>query len=354
MKNKSIKIFALTLIVTVLSLSSVFACTKFVYTGDDIVLTGRSTDWADIIKTNIWLLPRGIERNGLAGPNSVAWVSKYGSVVSTVDDMMTIDGMNEKGLTMSILRLKESVFVPANKVGQRKGLGIALWGQYFLDNFATVDEAVKFMKKNTIYVMPFNLPKGESSGMHVAISDASGDFAVFEYTEGRLHIYHDSKYKVVTNSPKYSYQLAINNYWENMQGKALPGTNSSSDRFARAYYYLNNLPKTKDLKVAVLYVLSLLNNISSPLGIQNTNNQEESVTLWKTISNNKDKIYYFQSTYKTYGFIIDLKRLNFAEKEPIKYLNLIGGNYYFGDATNKFVETKPFNFFPSYGAVLKK
>ena len=137
MKNKSIKIFALTLIVTVLSLSSVFACTKFVYTGDGIILTGRSTDWADIIKTNIWLLPRGIERNGLAGPNSVAWVSKYGSVVSTVDDMMTIDGMNEKGLTMSILRLKESVFVPANKVGQRKGLGIALWGQYFLDNFAT-------------------------------------------------------------------------------------------------------------------------------------------------------------------------------------------------------------------------
>ena len=45
--------------------------------------------------------------------------------------------VNEKGLTMSILRLKESVFVPANKVRQRKGLGIALWGQYFLDNFAT-------------------------------------------------------------------------------------------------------------------------------------------------------------------------------------------------------------------------
>ena len=176
MKNKSIKFFTLTLIVSLLTLSNVFACTKFVYTGKGIVLTGRTTDWANIIETNIWLLPRGIERNGLAGPNSITWTSKYGSVVSTVNDMMTIDGINEKGLTMSILRLKESIFVPENKVGDRKGLGIALWGQYFLDNFATVDEAIKFMKKDTIYVMPFNLPKGESSGMHVAISDAKGNF----------------------------------------------------------------------------------------------------------------------------------------------------------------------------------
>ncbi len=353
MKNKSIKFFTLTLIVSLLTLSNVFACTKFVYTGKGIVLTGRTTDWANIIETNIWLLPRGIERNGLAGPNSITWTSKYGSVVSTVNDMMTIDGINEKGLTMSILRLKESIFVPENKVGDRKGLGIALWGQYFLDNFATVDEAIKFMKKDTIYVMPFNLPKGESSGMHVAISDAKGNFAVFEYTDGKLHIYNHYKYKVATNSPKYSSQIAINNYWENMEGKSLPGTSNSSDRFVRIYYYLNKLPKTNNLDLAKSYVLSLTNNISSPLGIQNSNNQEESATLWKTLSDNKNKTYYFQSLYKDYGFTIDLKKLNFAKTEPVKYINLIGGNYYFGDASNKFIENKPFEFFPSYGKVLE-
>ena len=45
MKNISSKIIVITLILTVLSLSSAYACTKFVYTGnDDIVLTGRTTD----------------------------------------------------------------------------------------------------------------------------------------------------------------------------------------------------------------------------------------------------------------------------------------------------------------------
>ena len=209
------------------------------------------------------------------------------------------------------------------------------------------------MKKDTIYVMPFNLPKGESSGMHVAISDAKGNFAVFEYTDGKLHIYNHYNYKVATNSPKYSSQIAINNYWENMEGKSLPGTSNSSDRFVRIYYYLNKLPKTNNLDLAKSYVLSLTNNISSPLGIQNSNNQEESATLWKTVSDNKNKTYYFQSLYKYYGFTIVLKKLNFTKTESPKYLNLIGGNYYFGDASDKFVENKAFEFFPSYGKVLE-
>ena len=107
MKNCSIKILILSLLTIIILSSNIYACTKFVYTSDKIVLTGRTTDWSDEVSTNIWSLPRGIKRNGLAGPNSLNWTSKYGSIVATVHNMMTIDGINEKGLTMSILRLKE-------------------------------------------------------------------------------------------------------------------------------------------------------------------------------------------------------------------------------------------------------
>ena len=339
-------IFIISLVATIFINSKIYACSKFVYTGKDIVLTGRTTDWSGDVETNLWLFPRGIVRNGLAGENSVKWISKYGSIVASVHNMMTIDGMNEKGLTASILRLKVSEFMPKDKIEKRKGLGIALWAQYFLDNFKSVDEAIKAMEKDEIYVAPFNLPDNESSGMHLVISDEKGDFAVFEYTNGKLQIYKNPKYKIATNSPKYSDQMAINQYWENSDGKFLPGTRTSSDRFSRGAFYLNKLPATDDIDLAKAYSMSLLNNISSPLGIKN-NNQEESGTLWKVLANNKEKTYYYQSLFKNYGFEIDLKKIDFNKKEKVKFIDLIDGKYYFGDATDEFTETEPFEFFPS-------
>ena len=42
----------------------------------------------------------------------------------------------------------------------------------------------------------------------------------------------EKEYQVMTNSPKYSSQLAINDYWKEIGGlQMLPGTNRSSDRF---------------------------------------------------------------------------------------------------------------------------
>lgn len=353
MSMKNLKINIIVLVMTISVLSSIIeakACTKFVYTGDNnIVLTGRTADWAGKLDSNIWLFPRGIKRNGLAGKNSAKWTSKYGSIATSVHDMMTIDGVNEKGLTMGILRLKESEFIPQNKAGRRKALGISLWGQYFLDNFATVEEAVEAMKKDKIYVVPLKVAGSESSGMHLAISDSKGDFAVFEYTGEKLHIYHNKNFKVVTNSPKYSSQMAIDNYWNSVNGKNfLPGTSNSSDRFARAFYYLNKLPKTKDIDLATAYVLSLIRNVSSPLGIENgSQNQEESATIWRTITNHRDMTYFFESAYKSYGFTIDLTKINFNKDQKIQVIDMENGKYYFGDATDKFKEAKSFNFFPS-------
>ena len=43
-----------------------------------MVITARSMDWKGEIPANLWLLPRGMEREGLAGNNSVKWKSKYG------------------------------------------------------------------------------------------------------------------------------------------------------------------------------------------------------------------------------------------------------------------------------------
>ncbi len=75
------------------------ACTRVLYQGPaETVLTGRTMDWKEDPESRLWLFPRGMHRSGAAGENSLEWVSKYGSVITSAYDICTTDGMNEKGL----------------------------------------------------------------------------------------------------------------------------------------------------------------------------------------------------------------------------------------------------------------
>jgi hypothetical protein len=53
-------------------------------------------DWNDDTRTNLWVFPRGMQRDGAAGPNSAKWTSKYGSLGTAVYDAAVADGMNER------------------------------------------------------------------------------------------------------------------------------------------------------------------------------------------------------------------------------------------------------------------
>ncbi len=78
-------------------LNSTEACTRVVYQGkDNTVLTARSMDWKEDTRSNLWIFPRGMKRNGEIGKNPLEWTSKYGSVVASAYDICSTDGMNEK------------------------------------------------------------------------------------------------------------------------------------------------------------------------------------------------------------------------------------------------------------------
>lgn len=128
------------------SIQPVEACTRAVYIGpDQMVITGRTMDWKEDIMTNIYVFPRGIQRAGHNKDKTVNWTAKYGSVIATGYDIGTCDGMNEKGLVASLLFLPESIYsLPGDT---RPAMGISIWTQYVLDNFATVREAVDELKK---------------------------------------------------------------------------------------------------------------------------------------------------------------------------------------------------------------
>jgi len=136
------------------------ACTRAVYLGpEDTIITVRSMDWKGDTKTNLWAFPRGLNRDGAAGPNSIRWTSKYGSLVAAGWDVGTADGMNEKGLVANMLYLVESEYVKPADNDKRKPLSISVWPQYVLDNFPTVAEAVSALSKEPFQVIaPISVP----------------------------------------------------------------------------------------------------------------------------------------------------------------------------------------------------
>lgn len=92
---------------------------------------------------------------------------------------------------------------------------ITAWVQYMLDNFATVEEAVAYIGEDTFQVVSDRMPDGSRlATLHLSVSDAAGDCAVFEYIGGKLTVYHNKEYKVMTNSPTYDKQLALSEYWK--------------------------------------------------------------------------------------------------------------------------------------------
>ena len=234
---------ALFLFSIVLPVSSI-ACTRTLFVAQDgTVITGRNMDWSEDMGSNLWIFPAGLMHNGSAGPRSINWTSRYGSLIVSGYDVGSADGINEKGLDGNLLYLAESQYGnPADS--KLPLLSISLWLQYVLDNFATVNEAVTALQTEPFEIVAPTLPNGAPSALHLSISDPSGDSAIFEYVNGKLVIHHGKQYTVMTNSPIYSKQLAGNEYWESVGGLAfLPGTNRAADRFARASFFVNSVPK---------------------------------------------------------------------------------------------------------------
>jgi penicillin V acylase-like amidase (Ntn superfamily) len=222
------------------------ACTRSLYVGDDgTVITGRNMDWKEDMGSNLYIFPAGMKRDGASGPKSITWTSKYGSVVVSGYEVGTTDGMNEKGLVANLLYLAESEYSAPEP--SRPFLSISAWTQFVLDNYATVAEAVDALRAEPFNILAPTLPNGAPAALHLSMSDATGDSAILEYVGGRLVIHHSKEYTVMTNSPVYDQQLALNAYWKDIGGLTfMPGTNRAADRFVRTSFLHNAIPRKLD------------------------------------------------------------------------------------------------------------
>lgn len=320
------------------------ACTRCVYLGPEgTVVVGRSLDWEEDPGSEIWVFPRGMNRNGAAGPRSVEWTSRFGSAVVSFYGVAVLDGINEKGLVAKTLYLVESDY--GKPLPGRPVMSIGCWTQYVLDSFATVQEAVAALEKEPFTIIAPTLPNGAPAVGHMAISDPSGDSAILEYVQGKLVIHHGRQYQVMTNSPPFDQQLALDAYWREIGGLTmLPGTNRAADRFVRATFYVKSLPQTADAQRAVAQVFSVIRGVSVPLGFSVPDKPNIASTVWRTAYDQKNRVLYFDSATSPSVFWLKIDDLALAPGSSVQRLPLADGQTYGGDAKAGLRPAEPFAF----------
>lgn len=321
-------------------------CSRVLWdSGNGQVMVGRTQDWTEKAGHAFRVHPRGERRVGAVAKNPHNWTSKYGSLVLTAYDMGTHEGVNEKGLSAHALYLAaENSFPKRND--KQQGIGIMQWVQYYLDNYATVAEAVEGQKKFNFQIEPLILPNGFPTLIHISLSDKTGDSAVIEYIDGKARIYHDRRYTVMTNEPTYDVQIANLKQYRSFGGdKALPGERTPTDRFVRAAYYVNGLPKTKDPVEGAAYMFSVIRNVSVPFGSPDPDKPNIASTIFRTVQDLTGNRYYFESTFAPNVVWIDYGKLDFSKGTGERELKVEKRIFTLnGDVTSQLEPVQPFVF----------
>lgn len=314
-----------------------YSCSRLTYSKpDDTVVVGRSMDWMEDIKTDLWAFPAGMTRKS----GNVTWTSKYGSVIASGYNISSTDGINSEGLDANLLYLANADYGTAS-TGQQS-INVLNWAQYALDNYASVEEAVREFEKNHFHLEAKPLPNGTFPGVHLALTDSTGDNAIFEYIDGELVVYRGKQYTVMTNEPSYDKQLTLNDYWQSLTGAFLPGTAEPSDRFVRASYYLGQAPATADEQQSVAVVFSIIRNVSQPIMRGDSDRPNQAPTIWRSVADAKNRVYYFEHNNRPNVFWTDLKKLNLKAGAPVKKLPLANGEVYAGEVSSHYVGSTPF------------
>lgn len=320
MKKDFSTYFGLSLSVGVLSLFSAFGhCCTTVFANDKgaTLAVARTMDLYISDTPLIKATPRGAKRTGETEQNTLTWTSKYGNVVVTAFHTPTAsDGLNEKGLAVHLLYLTSTKYPMADNT--KPSISNALWAQYILDNFTTVKDALEGTKTLQIIATKVH---DKIWPIHLAMEDTTGDSAIVEFIDGKMHIYHGANYQVMTNEPPYNVQLANLKRYQGFGGKlSLPGDTDPLSRFVRVATFLKTLPAATNELEALAGVLSVIRTAMVPFGAVDTSGNKTVdawPTRWVTLADVTHNTFYFNSTSAPNLIWLDLNKINFAEGAPV-------------------------------------
>eukprot|EP00438_Fugacium_kawagutii_P025371 Skav236533 [mRNA] locus=scaffold78:1136428:1142062:- [translate_table: standard] len=133
-------------------------------------------------------------------PSGVTLRGQFGYVGMSAQSFVA-DGMNEKGLIISVQTLYRSEYQHCNPLSKEyTTIWIARLPNWILSTFSTVAE-VKAAISSGKYCL-YNPVPGQSANSHWSIADAAGNSIVLEYERGQPKIYNNYV-GVMTNDPPF-------------------------------------------------------------------------------------------------------------------------------------------------------
>lgn len=100
--------------------------------------------------------------------------------------------------------------------------------------------------------------------------------------------------------------------------------------------YIAAVPGRSFANQALASVLSIVRAVSVPLGITTPNTPNIASTIWRTVADSKNRIYYFDSATSPNIFWVELDGLNFEKGAPVQRLEVAGGKIYSGNMAKAF------------------
>jgi len=175
------------------------ACSTFqAVTPDHEILFGRNFDYYPSSILVVHTTPKNAYRSiSIVNLNHIGYdeahqpSNLFNQLQVLAAPYIVLDGMNEKGLAVGVLVVKEQI-VHQNTGKLPVTTTAAL--RMLLDYASTVDEAISLLQT-------WDMNSSGSTGYHFQIADASGDSAVIEYINNELKILHKGSkdYLAATN-----------------------------------------------------------------------------------------------------------------------------------------------------------
>jgi penicillin V acylase-like amidase (Ntn superfamily) len=309
--------------------SSARACSRVFWNDNKVKLVGRTLDWSRHFNEEMWALPAGMKRSGRVPDNAVNWSSRYASLIIAGLGICTEEGINEKGLIVSLLFLDGTQYETRNS--KRPGIAFYQWPQFYLDNYSTVNEVIANLDQVQIVNTGLGDEYPNGLPLHVALADRDGQSAIIEFIKGEPTIHFGRQYQVMTNEPAYDQQVAnlLRYKWFGGTIDQLPGGIQADERFVRAAYTLKYLPKTDDPAQAAASMMSLMNNVSVPFGSPYSGVSGTYPTWYRSIIDPDSRRYYVQTAITPGTFWVDMEKLDLKagaapRKLPIFDPDLVG------------------------------
>jgi len=237
---------------------------------------------------------------------------------------------------VGFLWLAEAKYQEVSRSDYKNAIAIIDLGTWILGNFSKVEEVKSAIKNVKVWGKVVE-KLGSVPPLHVALHDSEGNSAVIELIAGEKKI-HNNPVGVLTNSPSFDWHMAnLRNYvgitsynakpitmnGETFKGMGegsglagLPGDFTPPSRFVRAatFVRLSNAPE--DSSEGINLANHILNTVDIPKGAIKEEKENaglaEGHTLWVTIKDLNNKVFYFRTYEDLTLRSIDLKKINFS------------------------------------------